>query len=82
MVLWNYGDILDGISTVVPPEAPAYIHGDRVINWGDATTRSNRLARAILARGAEPGDKVAFYMHNRPEYCETLAAASRRGRCM
>ncbi len=74
MVLWNYGDILDGISTVVPPEAPAYIHGDRVITWGDATARSNRLARAILARGAEPGDKIAFYMHNRPEYCETLAA--------
>jgi 3-oxocholest-4-en-26-oate---CoA ligase len=74
MVLWNFGDILDGVSSVVPPEAPALIHGDRVIRWGEATARSNRLARALIARGARPGDKVAFYMHNRPEYTETLAA--------
>ena len=28
----------------------------------------------MLARGAKTGDKVAFYMRNRPEYIETLAA--------
>jgi fatty-acyl-CoA synthase len=74
MFEWNFGDILDGVSAVIPPDAPALIHGDRVIGWGEATARSNRLARALIARGAEPGDKVAFYMHNRPEYTETLAA--------
>ena len=74
MFQWNYGDILDGISSVIPPDAPAYIHGAKVIRWGDATRRSNNLARAILAKGAAYGDKVAFYMHNRPEYCELLAA--------
>jgi acyl-CoA synthetase (AMP-forming)/AMP-acid ligase II len=74
MFAWNFGDILDGVSAVMPPDAPALIHGDRVIRWGEATARSNRLARAMIARGAKPGDKVAFYMHNRPEYTETLAA--------
>ena len=74
MFAWNFGDILDGVSAVIPPEAPALIHGDRVIRWGEATARSNRLARALIALGAGPGDKVAFYMHNRPEYTETLAA--------
>ncbi len=74
MTEWNYGDILDGVATVIPPETPAYIHGDKITSWGEATTRSNRLARALVARGAAPGDKVAFYMTNRSEYCDLLAA--------
>jgi acyl-CoA synthetase (AMP-forming)/AMP-acid ligase II len=72
---WNYGDILDAISPVLPPEAPAFIHGSRAISWSETTRRSNNLARALLAKGAQPRDKVAFYMRNRPEYVEMLAAA-------
>ncbi|WP_420559385.1 acyl-CoA synthetase [Tepidicaulis sp.] len=75
IVGWNYGDILDQIATVLPGDAPALIHGERIINWKDMTARSNNLARALHARGAKPGDKIAFYMRNRPEYMETLAAA-------
>lgn len=74
MFAWNFGDILDGLATVLPPGAPAYIHGGKVIKHGEAARRSNNLARALIERGAKPGDKVAFYMHNRPEYCEALAA--------
>jgi fatty-acyl-CoA synthase len=74
MFQWNFGDILDGVGAVVPPESPALIHGERVMTWGRFQQRSNNLARALIARGARPGDKVAFYMHNRPEYCELLAA--------
>jgi fatty-acyl-CoA synthase len=71
---WNFGDILETVEGVVPPDRPAYVHGERVISWRDAARRSNNLARALLERGAQVGDKVAFYMRNRPEYCETLAA--------
>ena len=71
---WNYGDILDAISPVLPPDAPALIHADRVITWGQQIKRTNNLARKMIERGAKPGDKVAFYMRNRPEYMETLAA--------
>ncbi|PCJ72085.1 MAG: acyl-CoA synthetase [Rhodobiaceae bacterium] len=71
---WNYGDILDAISAVLPADAPAMIHGDRTITWGETTKRSNNLANALIARGAKPGDKIAFYMRNRPEYMESLAA--------
>jgi fatty-acyl-CoA synthase len=74
MFAWNFGDIIDGLAPVLPPEAPAYIHGGKVITRTSAELRSNNLARALLSRGAKPGDKVAFYMHNRPEYCELLAA--------
>jgi len=74
-VAWNFGDILDAISPVLPADAPAFIHGDRTINWGEATKASNNLARGLIARGAQPGDKIAIYMRNRPEYLLTLAAA-------
>ena len=71
---WNFGDILDAIAPVLDPASPAFIHGERVVTWGETIARSNNLARAMLARGAATGDKVAFYMRNRPEYVETLAA--------
>jgi 3-oxocholest-4-en-26-oate---CoA ligase len=71
---WNFGDILDAIEPILPPDAPAFVHGERRITWGETARRTNNLARALIARGAKPNDKVAFYMRNRPDYCETLAA--------
>ena len=72
---WNYGDILDAVGDAVPGDKPALIHGDRVVTWSEFTTRTNRLARALHAHGAEAGDKIAFYLRNHPAYSETLAAA-------
>ncbi len=74
---WNFGDILDTIIPILPPEHPALIHGERVITWSEMDRRSNNLARALLARDIAYGDKVSFYMRNRPEYMETLAACFR-----
>jgi acyl-CoA synthetase (AMP-forming)/AMP-acid ligase II len=71
---WNFGDILDAISPVIPADAPAFIHGERTISWGEATKATNNLARGLIARGAKPGDKIAIYMRNRPEYLLALAA--------
>lgn len=72
---WNYGDMLEVIEPRLAPDSLAYAHGERVITWSEAARRSNNVARALLTRGAQAGDKVAFYMRNRPEYCETLAAS-------
>ncbi|MDQ0464944.1 fatty-acyl-CoA synthase [Caulobacter ginsengisoli] len=72
---WNFGDILDTVAAAVPPDAPAFIHGDRVISWGESDAMSNSLARALIARGSKPGDKLAIYMRNAPEYLIALAAA-------
>jgi fatty-acyl-CoA synthase len=72
---WNYGDILETLETALPPDQIAFIHGERTISWGDARRASNNLARALIARGAQPGDKLAIYMRNRPEYLMALAAA-------
>ncbi len=76
---WNYGDILDGVDSVVPGDRPALIHGDRVVTWGEFTKRTNNLAANLLAGGAKPGDKIAFYMRNCPEYCEGIAAGFKAG---
>jgi fatty-acyl-CoA synthase len=65
---------MDAVAPVIPGDSPAFIHGNRTILWKDATRRSNNLARALIAKGAKPGDKVAFYMRNHPAYMETLAA--------
>ncbi len=71
---WNFGDVLDAIEGILPPDAPALIQGERRIDWREFSRASNNLSRALLARGAQPGDKVAFYMRNRPEYLIALAA--------
>ena len=71
---WNYGDILDAVDSVTPGDRVALVHGTRRVAWRDFTRRTNNLARALLERGARPGDKVAFYMRNCPEYSESIAA--------
>ena len=27
---WNYGDLLDAVAEIVPQDAPAAIHGERI----------------------------------------------------
>ncbi|HWA04378.1 MAG TPA: acyl-CoA synthetase [Rhizomicrobium sp.] len=71
---WNYGDLLEAVSNAVGPTAPAFAHGERVVAWGEAKKRMNNLARAMRARGAKTGDKVAFYLRNSIEYSEALGA--------
>jgi fatty-acyl-CoA synthase len=71
---WNFGDILDGLDAVMPPDAPALIHEARTTAWSDFARRSNNLAARLTALGAGPNDKVGFYLRNRPEYVEALAA--------
>ena len=72
--VWNFGDLLDGVERVLKKDAPAILHGDRTLSWGEFSRMSNNLAAALVARGAQPGDKVSFYMRNRAEYLVCLAA--------
>ncbi|HEY0300965.1 MAG TPA: AMP-binding protein, partial [Rhizomicrobium sp.] len=71
---FNFGDIVDAVSAIVPPAAPAFVHGERAIDWGTATRRRNNIARNLHASGVAPGDKVAFYLRNGIEYGETTGA--------
>lgn len=73
--IWNFGDLLDDNGAHLGPDNPALIHGDRSVSWPEMSARSNNVARWLLANGASFGDKIGFYMHNRPEYVEGLAAS-------
>jgi fatty-acyl-CoA synthase len=72
---WNYGDLLDALAAALPGEAPLFIHGERRISWGEGVRRMNNLARALIARGARPGDKLALYLRNGPEYMEGVGTS-------
>jgi acyl-CoA synthetase (AMP-forming)/AMP-acid ligase II len=74
---WNYGDILDAVGETIRPDAPAFVHGEKRILWGNAHKRMNNFGRALIERGAKPGDKVAFYLRNGTEYMEATGACYR-----
>src|SRR5262245_32526422 len=71
---WNYGDILDAVDRITPPDRLALVHAGSGTTWRDFSRRTNNLAQALLANGARTGEKIAFYMRNRPEYSEGIAA--------
>jgi len=73
-MIWNFGDILDGIDAGYSADAPALIHGDETLSWGDLGRRSNNLAAGLHARGLSPDDKVAFYLRNGNAYMESVVA--------
>ena len=73
----EFRDIIDSIVPILPEGHLALVHGDREITWQEMSARTNNLARNLLANGAETGDKVGFYMRNRPEYSELLIACFR-----
>jgi crotonobetaine/carnitine-CoA ligase len=49
---------------------------DEVRSYADLQTHANRIAAALLARGVEPGDRIAIMMRNHPEFVEAMVAAS------
>ena len=73
--MMNMGDMLDTIAARIDPGAIAVIHGERTLTWPQLSAASNRLARAVRDGGAQPGDKLAIYLRNGPEYLIALCAA-------
>ena len=78
MAEWVYADWWESIAAV-QPDAPALIHGERVVSWGGLDAAADALARALLEAGLERQAKVAVYMHNSPEFVTAYAAAFKAG---
>ena len=72
---WNLADLFELVADAVP-ERLALAHGEkgRTRSWAELEARSNALA-THLARCHAPGEKLAIYSHNRPEFVEALLAA-------
>jgi fatty-acyl-CoA synthase len=75
---WNFADAWEVVARQVP-DAQAQVQGDRRVTWGEFDRRANGVARLLLDRGAAEQDKVAQYLHNCPEYLESMFAAFKAG---
>jgi 3-oxocholest-4-en-26-oate---CoA ligase len=71
----NLADLVETVADAVPDRI-ALAHGvdGTTRTWKELDARTDALA-AHLARGHAPGDKVAVYSYNRPEFVESLLAA-------
>jgi acyl-CoA synthetase (AMP-forming)/AMP-acid ligase II len=55
------------------PSAPALTAGERLAaDYRTFADRASRIAGALAARGVRPGDRVAIFMKNAPEYLEAF----------
>src|SRR5262245_21548632 len=52
---------------------------DRRISFAALAAGVDRLARGLIAQGIQPGDKVALWMLNRPEWIEAAFAVIKVG---
>ena len=75
---WNYAEIWERIATQIP-DAPAQMQGDCTLSWREFDERANGVAHHLLAAGVEEQDKVAQYLHNCPEYLESMFASFKAG---
>jgi fatty-acyl-CoA synthase len=57
----------------------AIVFRDRRFTFADVAAGVDRAARGLIALGIRPGDKVALWMLNRPEWIETAFAILRVG---
>jgi fatty-acyl-CoA synthase len=72
---WNLADLFELVADTAP-ERLALAHGvaGPTRSWRELDRNANALA-LHLARRHQPGDKIALYSYNRPEFVETLVAA-------
>ncbi len=76
---WNFAAVWNGLASIVP-ERDALVGNDRRVSWAQFDDRATRLAWHLkAAAGAEPGDRIAIDLTNRPEYLETFFAALKLG---
>ncbi len=61
------------------PHRPAIVAAERTVTYGELDAWADRLARALLARGLAPGDRVATLTENSVEHVVVLFACARAG---
>src|SRR5579872_290620 len=61
------------------PDAPAILHRDRRLSWGELDQCANRYARWSRELGLKKGDVVTLLMDNRPEYIAAWLGLVKRG---
>ncbi len=68
-----------GAGGAADPERVAIAFHGRTLTYRELDERSTRLAHALLARGLEPGSRVASVTENHPEHVVLLFACAKAG---
>ena len=64
----NLAHWLDRTATLLPDKPAVFLGRDPVMTYGDLLDQVRRVAGGLVARGIKPGDRVAIFMKNQPEY--------------
>jgi fatty-acyl-CoA synthase len=71
---FNLADLYEIVADAVPDRL-ALVAGDRRISYAQLDARANRFAHVLRDRGVAPGDKVAIYSWDRPEWLDAMLGA-------
>ncbi|HEX6418761.1 MAG TPA: acyl-CoA synthetase [Acidimicrobiales bacterium] len=71
---FNMADVWEMAADAVP-DREALVVGPHRRSYAQLEERANRLANHLAALGVGPGDHVALYLENCPEYVEAMLAA-------
>lgn len=74
----TYWQALDRLASLWP-DREALVFGGRRWTFGDVRAEVHRASARLAALGLEPGDKVALWMPNRPEFLWNWFGASQMG---
>ena len=61
------------------PQRPALLFEGRTTTYAELDTRSSQVARALIASGLRPGDRIAHLGKNSDLYAELLLGAAKAG---
>jgi 3-oxocholest-4-en-26-oate---CoA ligase len=75
---WNFAELWESVADALP-DAPALMHGERLVTWAEMDTRADGVAQWLLELGVQEQDKVAQYLYNGTEYMESVFAAFKAG---
>jgi acyl-CoA synthetase (AMP-forming)/AMP-acid ligase II len=71
--------IISRINAAAAGPKPAIHDRQGTLTWRDVERRSNRVARALISRGVQPGDRVATLLRNGREIVEVLIGSQKLG---
>ncbi|MCW5758917.1 MAG: AMP-binding protein, partial [Phenylobacterium sp.] len=61
------------------PDGPAITADGRTLSWRELEARTNRVARALIARGVKPDDLVTIVLPNGAAFLEACFACGKAG---
>jgi fatty-acyl-CoA synthase len=75
----NFGAGLKAVAEAIEADRPAFIHGDRIVSWGEFDRLTDNIAANLLAHGLKPGDVAGQHLRNCPEYMISWFACAKAG---